>query len=90
MDNESKTKWQRTRELGYLRFVLKYGIGYWAVPMFVIMTFFVSRPFQEGFSVIALVGYVLIWSITGAIFGSASWMFNERKYLSSGHRDTEI
>jgi hypothetical protein len=89
MDNESKTKWQGTRKLGYLRFVLKYGIGYWGVSMFVIMTFFVSRPFQEGFSFIALTGSVLSWSIGGAFFGSAFWLFNERKFLSSVHRDPE-
>ena len=89
MDTTSKEKWLKTRELGYLRFVLQHGVLYWGVPMFVFMTFIAIRPFQNGFYFGLLAFHVVIWVAAGAAFGVTIWTLNERKLKKSGYPEGE-
>lgn len=60
MEYSGKARWLKTREKGYLKFVLINGVVYWGIPMFLFMTFIVFRPFENGFSLGILIIHVLI------------------------------
>jgi|TARA_B110000914_G_C15418120_1_gene425213 hypothetical protein len=79
VDSAAKAKWLKTRELGYLRFVLQYGVVYWGVPMFLFMTFIVFRLFENRFSFGLLSIHVQIWVVAGAAFGISNWSHSEKK-----------
>lgn len=89
MDYSGRARWLKTREKGYLKFVLINGLGYWGITMFLIMTFVVFRPFQDGFSLGMLIIHVLIWATAGIAFGIGTWTLSERKLRSSGYREGE-
>jgi hypothetical protein len=89
VDSAAKAKWLKTRELGYLRFVLQYGVVYWGVPMFLFMTFIVFRLFENRFSFGLLSIHVQIWVVAGAAFGISNWSHSEKKLMNIGHPEGE-
>lgn len=67
-------RWARTRAQGKYRFVLLSGVLAYGVPMFVIMTFMIPHPkFTKPES-------ALLWLLTGACYGIATWLMQEYRY----------
>ncbi len=67
-------RWARTRAQGKYRFVLLNGVLAYGVPMFVIMTFMIPHPmFTKPES-------ALLWLLTGAGYGIATWLMQEHRY----------
>ncbi|TBR40778.1 hypothetical protein EYV96_10065 [Dyella terrae] len=57
-----------------LRYVLVSGLLMWGLPMFVVMTFVISRP-QPPVALSAI-----LWSVGGVGFGVAMWFIQEHRY----------
>lgn len=67
-------RWGKAREQGMLRYVLVTGVLSWGLPMFIVMTFVVSRS-NTPIAVSAL-----IWAVGGVAFGVAMWLVQEYRY----------
>ncbi len=72
-------RWRQTRRHGMWPFVLKYGLLYWGVPMFVLMTF-VLHPFQHGFASQSAIVHCIVWPLAGVLFGLFTWFHTETKF----------
>ncbi|WOO41935.1 hypothetical protein [Rubellicoccus peritrichatus] len=69
--------WTKTRAMGQLRYILRYGVLYWGVPMFVVMTFIVNP--ERAKSIGMLAASAGIWAVGGALFGLVMWNVMEKK-----------
>lgn len=74
MQTKEFDRWASIREQGMLRYVLLNGLLSYGVPMFVLMTFIIPHPrLSHGQS-------GLLWALTGAGYGLAMWMVQERRF----------
>jgi len=80
MKDKDVEKWNVTREKGMLAFVLKNGILSWGVPMFIVMSFIVNKPFADGFSIKNVTIHGGTWLGAGIFFGVCTWMVIEKMY----------
>ena len=71
--------WAKIRKGGKTRYIIRYGMLYWGVPMFLIMTFLVNRTSKVEPVMIAVLAF--IWAAAGAFFGWAMWKVMEGMYL---------
>ena len=84
-DNAFIKRWQETRLRGRTRYLFVTGMLSWGVPMFVVMTFFVSPPKQMSPS--ALLLSAIVWFLGGLLFGYMMWIVGERRYSLLAHDD---
>ena len=84
-DNAFIKRWQATRSRGRTRYLLVTGVLSWGVPMFVVMTFFVSPPKQMSPS--ALLLSAVVWFLGGLLFGYMMWIVGERRYNRLTHEE---
>ena len=61
------------------RFLLT-GVLAWGLPMFVIMTFVVSRKNWREHTPVEIAASAVLWVIGGACFGWWVWRSSEKKY----------
>jgi hypothetical protein len=80
MKDKDVEKWKVTREKGMLTYVLYNGILAWGVPMFIVMSFIVNKPFANGFSIKNVITHGGIWLIAGIFFGVCTWLVIEKMY----------
>ncbi|WP_243042692.1 hypothetical protein [Dyella sedimenti] len=67
-------RWTKIRKQGMLRFVMRSGVVFYGIPMFVIMTYLIPHPrLSTGQS-------ALLWLVAGACYGAALWLVQERRY----------
>ena len=71
-------KWETTRKLGRGRYVLRYGIAGWAIPVGVFLTGI--DIWQHGFSLSKIIIAAIIWPVGGYFFGMIVWSSSERRY----------
>ncbi|HET6554830.1 MAG TPA: hypothetical protein VFG49_14990 [Dyella sp.] len=72
--------WAKVRERGMLRYVLRSGVVYYGLPMFVIMTYLIPHPrLTTGQS-------AWFWLMVGAGFGVAMWWVQEHRFRRAGRR----
>jgi type IV secretory pathway TrbD component len=74
MQNREFDRWARIREQGVLRYVLLKGLLCYGVPMFVLMTYVIPHPRLTAPQ------SALLWAFTGAGYGLAMWMVQERRF----------
>ena len=75
-------RWAKVREQGKLRFVLRSGLVFYGVPMFIIMTYLIPHPrLSTGQS-------ALLWLLAGAFYGMATWMVQERRFRKVASRSS--
>jgi hypothetical protein len=73
-------RWARAREQGVVRFVLRSGVLFYGLPMFVVMTYLIPHPrLSTGQS-------ALLWLAAGAFYGIATWLVQEHRYRKVGGR----
>ena len=73
--------WSKTRKKGKTNYMLQNGLLSWGLPMFVVMTFFMSDAFDESGLIIShVIANAVVWAIGGLMFGATTWYFAERKY----------
>ena len=79
------SKWERTRKLGALRYVIQWRILYWGGSMFILTSLF-TRYFGHRHIALSQVPWLLsIWGIGGLLFGVLTWSTTEwrfRRYQS--------
>jgi hypothetical protein len=85
-------KWEVTRQMGKIRFILQTGVLAWGIPMFVVMTFFVNRQPDRPLTPNLIAISAVIWALGGACFGWMIWLLSERKYQKhlASRKPTEI
>jgi hypothetical protein len=79
--NDQLQAWEVKRKMGRARFVLLYGIIFWAIPVGVIVNFIIG--WLDGFSESRIITSTIIWPITGVVFGTITWKKAEKKYQQS-------
>jgi hypothetical protein len=74
-------RWEWIRRLGFKRYVLRFGVVGFGVPMFFLMTFFVNHV-QDSRSDVPLKILVcaVIWPTCGWLIGWTTWRRSEEKY----------
>jgi hypothetical protein len=70
--------WETTRILGKSRYVVRYGIIGWGIPVGVVVT--LLNIWQRGFSAFSIIIAGIIWPIAGYFFGVITWAISERRY----------
>ena len=79
-----RARWQWLRQLGFWKYVLRFGVIGWGLPMFVVMTFFVNshgdRLGDRLRSVWWIVFSAVLWGLAGLWFGWMTWKSSERKF----------
>jgi hypothetical protein len=80
MKDKDLKRWRIAREKGMLVYVLRNGILAWGVPMFIVMSFIVNKPFASGFTIKNVVIHGSIWLGAGIFFGVCTWWIIERMY----------
>ena len=79
MNRETARKWEETRRLGRMSFVLKKGVLYWGLMMFgIFVGIQTSNNPDQFFSILAI--NLPVWFIAGVIFGFVLWHVSENKY----------
>jgi len=71
-------KMETIHALGRKRFIVRYGICYWGIPVGLFMVLF--NGWQRGFSIIYVVSAAIIWPIAGWVYGAIIWRKSEEKY----------
>src|SRR5690348_10302182 len=71
-------RWHASRAQGQWRYILVSGVLSWGLPMFVAMTFFVSRP--PVITPRLLCVSAVLWLLGGAAFRGFVWLLSERRY----------
>ena len=71
-------KMEAVHALGRKRFIVRYGILYWGIPVGLLMLLF--NVWQRGFSIIHVVVSAIIWPIAGWVYGAIIWRKSEVKY----------
>lgn len=67
-------RWSRVRQHGMLRFVLRSGVLFYGVPMFLVMTFLIPHPRLSTTQSAAL------WLLAGLGYGLATWKVQEYRF----------
>ncbi|WP_233171922.1 hypothetical protein [Dyella sp. ASV21] len=67
-------RWAKIRQQGMWRFVLRSGLLFYGVPMFLIMTFLIPHPRLSHAQSAAL------WLLAGLGYGMAMWVVQERRF----------
>ena len=80
MKDKDMEKWRATRERGMLSYLLTQGVLAWGVPMFIVMSFIVNRPFADGITIGKIFLHGGIWLVAGLFFGAATWTIFEKMY----------
>jgi hypothetical protein len=90
--NAHRARWEWTRRLGIYRYILLYGLLGWGLPMFLLMTFFVSQPPQSIPSTRVVLLSACLWLLGGIWFGWMTWRSSERKYkeILGGDENAEV
>ncbi len=75
-------KWETKRRLGRTKFILVYGILYWAIPACIAAT--LIRVYLMGekfnFNVASVSITVAVWALAGVFFGWQMWRRVETRY----------
>ncbi len=74
--NDQQQAWAAKRKMGRTRFVVVYGIIFWAIPVGVIMNLITG--WLDGFSASRIITSAIIWPITGIVFGAIMWKKAEK------------
>ncbi|KMK75072.1 hypothetical protein [Alkalihalobacillus pseudalcaliphilus] len=83
-----KREWSEIREKGPIIYILKDGVLGWGIPTAILYFFFIrildngfafSQYFSEGW-VWELMMALIIFPLTGLLFGWLMWILGERKY----------
>lgn len=73
-------KWSKTREKGIKKFILVNGLLGWGLPMFLVMTFIINKPYNGEWSPSLILFSAVIWTLGGLAFGYFTWGSAERAY----------
>lgn len=73
-------RWEKTRQKGKTKFMLQNGLLAWGLPMFIVVTFVVSRIQRHQLTPALIVADAFIWALAGLIYGWAIWRVTEKKY----------
>lgn len=76
-------KWEKTRKLGKVKFVLLYGALIWGVATPILKNIFTYYIFNTPISSISITIDLIIFPIIGILWGVIIWNITEKKYLSS-------
>jgi hypothetical protein len=71
--------WSEQRQKGIWKFILLNGVLSWGLPMMIAMAF-ISKPFEQGFTVKAAAIHCTVWIFAGVLFGLCLWFVNEWRY----------
>jgi hypothetical protein len=71
-------RWQTQRSAGRGRYILRTGVLWYGIPMFIAMTFFINPPAVLNARSILL--NAAIWAIAGLLFGALMWWLSEWRY----------
>ena len=73
-------RWAKVREQGMLRYVVRSGVVFYGLPMFLIMTYLIPHPrLSTGQS-------AALWLVAGAGYGIAMWLVQERRFRKAAGR----
>ena len=72
MGRSSAQRWSKTRERGMRAWVLRRGVLGWGVSMYLIMSALQMFQAPGDWHHIMLIG-LLIWPVSGALWGVAGW-----------------
>lgn len=80
MQAKEQKLWAKRREQGMLRFVMRSGVVFYGVPMFIVMTYLIPHPR------LSTAQSALLWLAAGAFYGVATWFVQERRYRKVASR----
>ena len=80
MKDKQFQRWKETRTRGRGRYILANGVFAWGLPMFIVMTFIVSKSASDNLSISMIILNALIWAASGFGFGYFTWLAWEHAY----------
>ena len=87
MKPQELEKWANIRTHGMLRYILINGVLSYGLIMFVVMTFIVH---QQNPQVKNIAISAIIWFIAGALYGTAMWYIQERRFRKATSTQDDI
>ena len=89
LETAQRERWQKISAKGKTRYILKWGVLCWGLPMFVVMT--TLDLYQQRIpSGIGIIGYathislnVVLWLAAGYTFGLLQWRRYEKRFGST-------
>lgn len=81
LENETIRTWSQTREMGKLKYILKYWVVFWGICT--ALLYFMFEHFGASWEhwVRDLIIALIIFPIGGFIAGHLTWNGNEKKYF---------
>lgn len=70
----------RQRERGIWRYVVRSGVVFYGLPMFVLMTYVFPHPR------VTTAQSAMLWLLAGAAYGVVMWLVQERRFRSAAKR----
>lgn len=67
-------RWARVRQQGMWRFVLRSGVLFYGVPMFLVMTYLIPHPRLSTSQ------SAVLWLLAGLGYGLAMWKVQEHRF----------
>jgi hypothetical protein len=80
MKEDKLKKWEKTRKLGIVKFILIYGVLLWGVPVGIIWTIIMEIIFLGNAWFSTLIIALIVFPISGIAFGSIMWHYAENNY----------
>jgi hypothetical protein len=78
--NAQRARWEWTRRLGFYKYVGLFGVLSWGLPMFLLMTFFMSPHPQPPPSLFFILFSAVLWLCGGICIGWLTWRSAEKKF----------
>lgn len=78
--NKQIVKWEKTRKLGMVKYILLHGVFYWGLPMALFLTAFNYKILNQGTLKAQLSINIPLFILGGALFGFLTWRTYEGLY----------
>jgi len=86
MKEKEYKDWKESREKGKSRYLIQNGMLAYGMPMFVVMTFIVSKAPETGYDAKYIITNFLLWSAAGLLFGFIMWSLNEKSFIKESQK----
>jgi len=73
-------KWEKTRTIGFLKFIIIYGALSWGI-LSGLFYFLITRIFQPSTPVVKnLIVSLILFPVAGLLWGMTMWYIGEKRY----------
>ena len=87
MNTKLVSRWEIMRKLGKRKYIIKYGIFFWGIPMAILgilLQYFFQSTYRNSQTIIINVFLtIIIFLLGGLLYGLFMWTYLEKQYSKS-------